>query len=504
MTLIAPNGTEITITDFTQPYLVGNGTITPKNIEFQGTNMILNQTAVTIDDTKEHLFNLQYYPVTMNFATVSINNVELKLTPESMVFTGANGTQATATSFANAVYLGNQTGLIINEIIYQGTNMNLNASSLTISTAGEYLFRVQYYPVQVQMTTFNLNATALSGLEIQMRVLAVNGTTYITNINSTGGQTMYLGNGTSLIAAQWEGIRVSPWHSHYLNATLADSLPTSWQQSNATHSAVWIPIQLFQDSTTNTNMLVALEGIDINCSTVGRSNSSCMSFSANRLTFDANNTARTRMVIKLVDSSMNLREVTEVQGLWWNNTGTNYIPATESECLSSNYNGTWDNVNLTCTSVWQFPDNSWNWDSGNRIFRLDIPFQSGLNFTIAVPGTISYGGSNFTASLSQSQACLVDGNLICALTSPYTNDQSGLGQWFYTVMMALPPIMVFIRTGSVGPFMVILWLSIWAYGAFAPLVLEGTVLLPPAAIWASYTILALSITATVYKLLKRQ
>ena len=249
-------------------------------------------------------------------------------------------------------------------------------------------------------------------------------------------------------------------------------------------------------------MLVALESIDINCASLGRSNSSCVSFSSNRLTFDANSTARTRMVIKLIDASRGLSEITEVQGLWWNNTATNYIPATESECIGSSYNGTWDSTNLTCTSVWQFPDNSWNWDSGNRVFTLDIPFQSGLNFTIAVPGTISYGGSNFTASLSQSQACLVDGDLICALTSPYTNDQSGLGQWFYTIMMALPPILVFIRTGSVGPFMVILWLSIWAYGAFAPLV-GGGVLLPPAAIWISYTVLALSITATVYKLLKR-
>jgi hypothetical protein len=198
---------------------------------------------------------------------------------------------------------------------------------------------------------------------------------------------------------------------------------------------------------------------------------------------------------------MNLREVTEVTGLWWNNTATNYIPTNSTDCISSTYNGTWDGTK--CTTVWNFPDNSWNWNSGDRVFRLDIPFHSGLNFTIAIPGTISYGGSNFSASLSQSQACLVDGDLICALTSPYTNSQSGLGQWFYTIMMVLPPLMVFIRTGSVGPFMVILWISIWVYGAFAPLV-GGGVLLPPATIWASYTILALSLTATVYKLLKRQ
>ena len=508
MTLIAPNGTEITITDFTQPYIVGNGTITPKNIEFQGTNMILNQTAVTIDDTEEHLFNVQYYPITMNFASVAINNIELGITPESMLFTGANGTQSTATSFASPVYLGNQSGLIINEIIYQGTNMNLNGSSLSISGAGQYLFRVQYYPVQVQMTTFNLNATSLSGLGIQLRVEAINGTTYITSMNSTGGRTMYLGNGTSLIGANWQGIRISPMHSHYLNATIADSLPTSLNKNNATHNAVWIPIRLFQDSTTNANILLALEGLDINCQVVGRSNSSCVSFSTNRLTFDANNTARTRMVIKLVDASMGLREVTEVLGLWWNGTGTNYIPATEADCISSSYNGTWDSTNLTCTSVWRFPVNSWNWDSGNRVFTLDIPFQSGLNFTVAVPGTISYGGSNFTASLSQSQACLVDGDLICALTSPYTNDQSGLGQWFYAIMMAMPPLMVFIRTGSVGPFMIILWISIWAYGAFAPVAnligLEsGTVLLPSSVIAVSYLILLLSIAATLYKLLKK-
>jgi hypothetical protein len=499
--LIAPNGTEITITDFTQSYLVGNGTITPKNIEYQGTNMIENQTAVTINTSREFLFNVKYYAITMNFATVSINNVEFNVVPTHMLFTGANATQTNATMFASSIYLGNQTGLIVNAIYYQGSNMNLNASSITISGAGEYLFRVQYYPVQIQMTTFNLNATSLSGLGIQLRVEAINGTTYITSMNSTGGRMLYLGNGTSLIGAYWNGIRVSPMHSHYIDATISDSLPTSNNNNNATHNAVWIPIQLFQDKIMNANIIFALENSDINCQTVGRSNSSCVSFSANRLTFDANNTARTRLVVLLTDQSMNLREITEVQGLWWNGTATNYIPATEAECVGSSYNGTWSGT--TCTTTWNFPDNSWNWNSGDRVFRIDIPFQSGLNFTIAIPGTVSYGGSNFSASLSQSQACLVDGELICALTSPYTNSQSGLGQWFYTIMMALPPIMVFIRTGSVGPFMVILWLSIWVYGAFAPLV-GGGVLLPPATIWLSYTILALSLTATVYKLLKRQ
>ena len=64
-TLTAPNGTEVTITNFTKTYLIGNGTITPQRISYQGTNMIENDTAVTIDTSRESMFNLRYYPVTM-------------------------------------------------------------------------------------------------------------------------------------------------------------------------------------------------------------------------------------------------------------------------------------------------------------------------------------------------------------------------------------------------------------------------------------------------------
>jgi hypothetical protein len=55
--------------------------------------------------------------------------------------------------------------------------------------------------------------------------------------------------------------------------------------------------------------------------------------------------------------------------------------------------------------------------------------------------------------------------------------------------------------------MIILWISIWAYGAFAPLLgpasAPGGILLPGSVIAISYLILLLSIAATLYKLLKR-
>ena len=501
-TLVAPNGTEVTITDFSKTYLIGNGTITPQRISYQGTNMIENATAVTIDTSRESMFNLRYYPVSLKYATVVVNGVQLEITPESMTFTGGNGTQSTATSFTNPVYLGNQTGLVINEIIYQGSNMNLNASSLTISTSGEYLFRVQYYPVQVQMTTFNLNATEVSGLGIQLRVQAINGTNYITSINSTGGQQLYLGNGTSILSAVWQDVRVSPWHSHIINNTISDSLPTANTKTNSTHNAIWIPVQLFED--TNRNLILALDnGIDINCQIIGRSNSSCISFASNRLTFDANNTERTRMVIQLIEPSNALKSPSSVMGIWWNGTATNYLPESEprmGDCIGSQYNGSWDGTK--CTTLWEFPAQSWNWDNTDRVWHMDLPFKSGLNLTVAIPGVISYGGSNFTASLSQSQACLVDGNLICALTSPYTNDQSGVGQWFYVIMMSLPPLMVYIRTTSIGPTMILLMMSIWAYGAFAPL-MGGNVLLPAEGFWLAYTILVISISVVMYRLMKK-
>ena len=125
-----------------------------------------------------------------------------------------------------------------------------------------------------------------------------------------------------------------------------------------------------------------------------------------------------------------------------------------------------------------------------------------MNLTVSIPGQVSYGGSNFTASLSQSQACLVDGDLICALTSPYTNSQSGIGQWFYVVMMSLPPLMVYIRTSSIGPTMILLMFSIWAYGAFAPL-MGGNVLLPAEGFWLAYTLLGISISVVLYRLMKK-
>ena len=167
-------------------------------------------------------------------------------------------------------------------------------------------------------------------------------------------------------------------------------------------------------------------------------------------------------------------------GVWWTDGFVGYTPATEAECVGSNYNGTWDSGLSRCTTLWQFPAQSWVWDTTNRVWRMDLPFRSGLNLTIAIPGSISYGGSNFTASLSQ----------------------SGIGQWFYVIMMSLPPLMVYVRTASIGPASLILMFSIWAYGVFAPMT-TGNVLLPDAGFWLGYTFLAVSIAIVIYRLLKK-
>jgi len=520
--IVLSNTTEVTTTvpNRASGWLLANGTLTPNKIGFQGTNMILNATSVTLDASETHLFYMQYYPVTFEFKS---DDLLLDIIPENMTSTGANSTVSTATSFGSAVYLGNQTTLVINQVNYQGTNMIKNTSSITISGSGTYLIRLQYMPIQIQFTTFNLNATAVSNLGLQLRVDALNGTAVITNANTTGGRVFYLGNGSHVFSGVWNTIRVTLNYSHPVASADLD-LPL-----NTTHNAVWMPIRVFEDSGTCEaqglqvacrNVRYAIEGIDIDCTETGRSNTTCTSFTNGQLLFNSNHDSRRTFAMQLIDSTEGLCQ------------GTIFIPAcpmtlsgriftagvgdspasypgsaTTRDVCTASFNGSWtpatSAASAYCTVTYEFPQNQWNWNSDTRVLILTIPYQSGLNMTIGIPGTASYGSSATQLSLSQSQACLVEGDFICAIITPYTQG-SILGGMFFVMMMSTPPLMVFLRTQSLGPAMILLMFVVYAYGLGATYVSSTSqILLPGVWIWFMYTLLVFSLGVTLYRLVKR-
>jgi len=520
--IVLSNTTEVTTTvpNRASGWLLANGTLTPNKIGFQGTNMILNATSVTLDASETHLFYMQYYPVTFEFKS---DDLLLDIIPENMTSTGANSTVSTATSFGSAVYLGNQTTLVINQVNYQGTNMIKNTSSITISGSGTYLIRLQYMPIQIQFTTFNLNATAVSNLGLQLRVDALNGTAVITNANTTGGRVFYLGNGSHVFSGVWNTIRVTLNYSHPVASADLD-LPL-----NTTHNAVWMPIRVFEDSGTCEaqglqvacrNVRYAIEGIDIDCTETGRSNTTCTSFTNGQLLFNSNHDSRRTFAMQLIDSTEGLCQGTifptcplmTLSGRIFT-AGVGDSPAsypgsaTTRDVCTASFNGSWtpatSAASAYCTVTYEFPQNQWNWNSDTRVLILTIPYQSGLNMTIGIPGTASYGSSATQLSLSQSQACLVEGDFICAIITPYTQG-SILGGMFFVMMMSTPPLMVFLRTQSLGPAMILLMFVVYAYGLGATYVSSTSqILLPGVWIWFMYTLLVFSLGVTLYRLVKR-
>ena len=150
--------------------------------------MLNSNSPITIDATETHTLAMNYYPVTFNFASTfeQLPGEAHNIVPTNMTFTGGNGTQATATSFTGAVYLGNQTGFRIDAINFQNSNMNHNGTTITISGAGTNLLRMQYVPVKAQFRGFN--DIQSSGLTEQVYVFNVNGTNSIIATGANGSR----------------------------------------------------------------------------------------------------------------------------------------------------------------------------------------------------------------------------------------------------------------------------------------------------------------------------
>ena len=79
--------------------------------------------------------------------------------------------------------------------------------------------------------------------------------------------------------------------------------------------------------------------------------------------------------------------------------------------------------------------------------------------------------------------------------APYT---AILGLWAYLILAALPVVMTYLKSGSVGPPMITM-----VFVTFAFIGLGEVVLLPPVGMFLAYFMLAISIAATLYRLLKR-
>jgi len=481
--IVLSNTTEVTTTipNRASGWLLANGTLTPNKIDFQGTNMILNATAVTLDSSETHLFYMQYYPVAFEFKS---DDLLLDIIPENMTFTGANNTISTATSFSGSVYLGNQTTLVINQVNYQGTNMIKNTSSITISGAGNNLFRLQYLPVKAQVHGFN--GVQSSALIEQIYVFNVNGTNNLILTIANGSRTWYSGNGTLQIAPAWNDIRVGLNYSTVHSSSNFFDIDGS---GDANSTIITMPSRIFELKLPPCTTIIctggvvgwfAIEDTDVSCQETTRTNSTCIIFGEGRLRFETTGTSgpKTLVLQLLSHDDCTVDDAGFVSGT----------------CLTQ------PNAVLVNTTNYEFPEQDWIWDGTNKLFKFSMPMST-TNTTISLFANATWGASEFLLGIENTNTCLKAGDLICVVTTPYTRSGS-LGLWFYGIMMMMPVGMVWLRTTSIGPTFIVMVVLIWIFGIFAPSFM-GTSILPPEMVTFSYIFVILSVAATLYRLLKR-
>ena len=152
------------------------------------------------------------------------------------------------------------------------------------------------------------------------------------------------------------------------------------------------------------------------------------------------------------------------------------------------------NFRLNGTS-YSDPALSWDWNAVTRILSLEVPFSSGYNVSIVTPYNPSWGNSTIITGLRPGIQHLFEGSLVAAVMAPYT---AIIGLWAYLILAALPVIMTYLKSGSIGPTMITM-----IFVTFAFIGLGEVVLLPPVGMFFAYFVLAISIAATLYRLLKR-
>ena len=186
----------------------------------------------------------------------------------------------------------------------------------------------------------------------------------------------------------------------------------------------------------------------------------------------------------------NLRSYGIELQFWSNNTA----PQIAKFKLNSDLYNEPKNFRLNGTS-YSSPDLAWNWNDATRILSLEIPFSSGYNFSIVTPYDPSWANSTIITGLRPGVQHLFQGSLVAAVMAPYT---AILGLWAYLILAALPVVMTYLKSGSVGPTMLTM-----IFVTFAFIGLGEVVLLPPVGMFLAYFMLAISIAATLYRLLKR-
>lgn len=238
---LAPNGTEITQTDFTKISRYGNGTITPKGVTYQGQGMIKNDTAITINEAETNLINLQYYPITFT-TSLGATHADADNNPGVVYYeiTGTNSSDlgkvvSDSQGKLTTGYMGN--GTLQYRVWWQGgTTGNTDIMIIIAESPTDALFS---HTVSVSTTTIatETEAIAISGDNSFIGILAVNRTditsyTWVSegkelrlgtvNVNATGraglvhdGFTMLVMNVTEANTAFGDPITISEGGSVY-------------------------------------------------------------------------------------------------------------------------------------------------------------------------------------------------------------------------------------------------------------------------------------------------
>ena len=183
----APNSTVIDqTTHYATGVYIGNGTLTPRGIQFQNSGMIKNQTALVVDGEKSWGFRLRYYPI--DFTFTSDDRALQGIVPTSFHFNNVNGSESTLTTAYN-VYLGNGT-ITPKGIQYLGQGMINNNTAIVISAADSYGMRLKLYNIVLNFASID---SALKPTPSQITYQAPNGTNIAQTTKYDGS---YIGNGT--------------------------------------------------------------------------------------------------------------------------------------------------------------------------------------------------------------------------------------------------------------------------------------------------------------------
>lgn len=161
--------------------------------------------------------------------------------------------------------------------------------------------------------------------------------------------------------------------------------------------------------------------------------------------------------------------------------------------ISDKYNQPF-NLILNSTT-YNDPELSWTWSPGTKILSVNIPFSSGFNSSIVVPYDPSLVNSSLLKGLRPGMINLLSGNIITATSGVYTNI---LGLYFYVILLATAGAVAYLKSGSVMSGVISIMLVTAGF-----VTVSSQLLLPPIAVYMSAIIIILGLSIIFYRLFKR-